>query len=497
MFREHALVPHIHVRDNVAHEHSRLESPLRCIWEEAKPDTKSGLLAAAGSKLCAMTQEKESVMVNRPTNRQLMERRVGAISRGISNAHAVFAAKALNSEIWDVEGKRYIDFCAGIAVVSTGHCHPKVIEAVAGQLALYTHTCFQVVAYEPYVALAERLCRIAPGAQPTKAFLMTTGAEAIENAIKIARAYTKRSAIIAFNGAFHGRTMYSLALTGKVDPYKTDFGPFPAEVFHAPYPSAVHGITVEDSIAGIEKLFKNEVEASRVAAIFVEPVLGEGGYIPAPPEFLQALRALCDQYGILLVADEIQTGIARTGKMFAVEHADVVPDLITLAKGLGGGIPISAVVGRADVMDASNPGGLGSTYAGNPLACAAALAVLDIVEEEKLCERSMRIGERMRSVLAAMRRKHACIGDVRGLGAMTAVEFFHGGDLKRPAPEIASAIKAQAAKRGLLLLTCGGGNVLRLMVPLTISDALLDEGLDILAGVLSELAVGQCLSAAA
>lgn len=426
------------------------------------------------------------------TNADLMKRRVESIPRGIGNAHPIFAARALNSEIWDVEGRRFIDFCAGIAVVNTGHCHPRVIKAVSDQLPLFTHTCFQVVAYESYVALTERLCRLAPGAEPKKAFLMTTGAEAVENAIKIARAYTKRSAIIAFNGAFHGRTMFSLALTGKVDPYKNGFGPFPGEVYHAPYPSDVHGITVEDALGGIEKLLKNDVEASRVAAVFVEPVQGEGGYIPAPPQFLQGLRSLCDRHGILMVADEIQTGVARTGRMLAIEHSGVVPDIITMAKGLGGGLPISAVIARADIMDASNPGGLGSTYAGSPLACVAALEVLRIVEEERLCERSVAIGERMRRFFDELAETHVCIGDVRGLGAMTAVEFFHDGNLGRPAPDIANRLKTEALKRGLLLLTCGtNGNVLRLMVPLTISDELLNEGLEIIASILAEVAVAE------
>lgn len=429
--------------------------------------------------------------MNKPLDRNtaLMARRHAAIARGIGNAHPVFAAKALNSEIWDVDGKRYIDFCAGIAVVNTGHCHPRVVEAVTAQVPLFTHTCFQVVAYESYVELAERLCRLAPGPQPKKAFFMSTGAEAVENAIKLARAYTGRSAIIAFNGAFHGRTMYSLALTGKVEPYKTGFGPFPGEIYHAQYPSTIHGVSVDDAIASIEKLLKNDVEAARVAAVFVEPVQGEGGYIPAPPAFLQRLRALCDKYGMLLVADEIQTGIGRTGKLFAMEHAGVAPDLTTLAKGLGGGMPISAVVGRADIMDHGNPGAFGSTYAGSPLACAAALAVLDVMEEEKLCERSMAIGERLRDFFTGLVKKHVCIGDVRGLGAMTAVEFFHGGDPARPAPEIANALKAEALKRGLLLLTCGNnGNVLRVMTPLTIPFDLLDEGLAIIGGILDDLA---------
>lgn len=424
--------------------------------------------------------------INSPsTNATLMARRAAAIPRGIGNAHAIFAVRAENGEIWDVEGRRYIDFCAGIAVVNTGHCHPKVIAAAKAQLDQFTHTCFQVVAYESYVELAERLCKLAPGKAPKKAFFMSTGAEAIENAIKVARAYTGRSGIIAFQGAFHGRTMFSVALTGKVDPYKLGFGPFPAEVFHAPFPNALHGISIDDSIRGIEAIFKSDIEAARVAAIFVEPVQGEGGYIPAPPEFLRRLRELCDKHGILLVADEIQTGVARTGKMFAIEHAGIEADIITMAKGLGGGLTISAVIGRADVMDAAAPGGLGSTYAGHPIACAGALAVLDVVEEEKLCERSTALGERMRARLGALKARHSSIAEVRGLGAMTAVEFCRDGDPHRPAPEIANALKAEAARRGLLLLTCGVyGNVLRIMIPLTIPETVLDEGLDILAAAL-------------
>ena len=424
--------------------------------------------------------------MSKSTNAALMARRVAAIPRGIGNAHAIFVERADNGELWDVEGRRYIDFCAGIAVVNTGHCHPKVIAAAKAQLDRFTHTCFQVVAYESYVELAERLCKLAPGSSPKKAFFMSTGAEAVENAIKVARAYTRRSAIIAFHGAFHGRTMFSVALTGKVDPYKAGFGPFPAEVFHAPFPNALHGISVDDAIRGIEAIFKNDVEAARVAAIFVEPVQGEGGYLPAPPEFLRRLRELCDQHGILLVADEIQTGVARTGKMFAIEHAGIEADIITMAKGLGGGLTISAIIGRADVMDGAAPGGLGSTYAGHPIAVAGALAVLDVVEEEKLCERSTALGKRMRGRLNALQARHRCVAEVRGLGAMTAIEFCHDADPRRPAPEIANALKTEAAKHGLLLLTCGvHGNVLRIMVPLTISDALLDEGLDLLAAALA------------
>ncbi len=415
------------------------------------------------------------------TNDALMARRAAALPRGVAQAHGVFAVRAENAEIWDVEGRRWIDFCAGIAVVNTGHCHPHVMAAARAQLNQFTHTCFQVVAYESYVELAERLNKLAPGTTPKKTFFMNTGAEAVENAIKVARAYTGRSGVIAFNGAFHGRTMFSLALTGKVDPYKKGFGPFPAEVYHAPFPDPLHGVSIDDAFHGLELIFKNDIETSRVAAIIVEPVQGEGGYIPAPAEFLQRLRALCDQHGIVLIVDEIQTGAARCGKFFAVEHAGIEPDVITMAKGLGGGMTLSAVIGKAAIMDAAVPGGLGSTYAGHPVAVAASLAVLEVIEKEKLADRAAMLGEKCRSRLNALRARFSCIADVRGLGAMTAVEFSHSGDPKKPAGDIAAALKAEAAKRGLLLLNCGSyGNVLRLMLPLTIPDSVLDEGMEIL-----------------
>ena len=415
------------------------------------------------------------------TNAQWMTRRQAALPRGVGQGHPVFAVRALNAELWDVEGARWIDFCAGIAVVNTGHSHPRVVAAAKAQLDNFTHTCFQVVAYDGYVELAERLNRLAPGTTPKKAFFMNTGAEAIENAVKIARAHTGRPGVIAFNGAFHGRTIFALAMTGKVDPYKLGMGPYPGEVFHAPFPSALHGISVDDAMDGIESIFKSDIEASRVAAIFVEPVQGEGGYIPAPPEFLRRLRALCDQRGIVLVVDEIQTGAGRCGRMFAVEHSGVEPDIITMAKGLGGGMTISAVIGKADVMDSVAPGGLGSTYSGNPVAVAAALAVLDVIEQEKICDRSIVLGEMIRARLDRMKKKFPSIAEVRGLGAMTAIELCHDGDPKRPGTELANALKAEAAKRGLLLLTCGSyGNIVRIMVPLTITDEVLSEGLTIL-----------------
>ncbi|MGQ0442522.1 MAG: 4-aminobutyrate--2-oxoglutarate transaminase [Methylophilaceae bacterium] len=421
-------------------------------------------------------------------NVALMARRSTAIPRGIGNAHAIFVERALNSEIWDVEGKRYIDFCAGIAVVNTGHRHPKVVAAVEAQLAQFNHTCFQVVAYEHYVALAERLNKLAPGVSPKKTFFMNTGAEAVENAVKVARAATGRSGIIAFTGAFHGRTMFSVALTGKIDPYKKGFGPFPAEIFHVPFPHPLHGVSEEDAMQALHTLFKNDIEVSRVAAIFIEPVQGEGGYIPASPTFLKRLRALCDEHGILLVVDEVQTGVGRCGKMFAHEHADIEADIITMAKGLGGGFTLSAIIGKAEVMDAAVPGALGSTYAGNPITVAAAHAVLDVLTEENLCVRSMQIGERLRNRFNAMQAKFSFITEVRGLGAMTGVEFCHDNNPHKPAAVIANALKTEAAKRGLLLLNCGiYGNVLRVMVPLTISDAVLDEGMHILEEALTAI----------
>lgn len=415
------------------------------------------------------------------SNAALMARRSAALPRGVGQAHALFAERADNAEIWDVEGRRWIDFCAGIAVVNTGHCHPIVMAAARQQLDKFTHTCFQVVAYESYVELCERLNAAVPGGTLKKSFLVNSGAEAVENAVKIARSATGRSGVIAFGGGFHGRTMFGMALTGKVAPYKLGFGPFPAEIFHVPFPDALHGVSEDDAIVAIERTFKYSIEASRVAAILVEPVQGEGGYVPAPLGFLQRLRALCDAHGILLVVDEVQTGIARCGKLFASELYGVEPDIMTLAKGLGGGMTVSAVVGKADIMDAADPGGLGSTYAGNPVAVASALAVLDVVEKEKLCDRAMVLGEHMRTRLTRMKARFSSIAEVRGLGAMTAVEFCRNGDPTQPATDIATALKDEAAQRGLLLLTCGlYGNVLRLMVPLTLSDALLDEGLDII-----------------
>ena len=415
------------------------------------------------------------------TNALLMARRQAAIPRGVGHSHQIFIAKGENAEIWDVEGRRYIDFAGGIAVLNTGHRNAAVIDAVKAQLDQYTHTCFQVLAYEPYVELAERLNAKAPGDFAKKTLFLTTGAEAVENAIKIARAHTGRSGVIAFTGGYHGRTMMTLGLTGKVAPYKTGFGPFPAEIFHARFPNALHGVSVDDAIASVEQIFKNDIEASRVAAIILEPVQGEGGFNVAPKELWQRLRALCDQHGILLIADEVQTGAGRTGTWFAVEQTGVAPDMITLAKSMAGGFPISAVVGRAEVMDAPAAGGLGGTYAGSPRACAAALAVLDEFEKHNLLQRSRDVGARITASLQALAQKHNCIAEVRGLGAMVAMELCKNGDVHKPDADLTKALAAEATKRGLILLTCGTyGNVVRILVPLTASDAVLDEGLAII-----------------
>lgn len=422
------------------------------------------------------------------TNALLMARRQAAIPRGVGHSHPIFIERGENAEIWDVEGRRFIDFAGGIAVLNTGHRHPAIVEAVKAQLDKYTHTCFQVLAYEPYVELAERLNAKAPGDFAKKTLFLTTGAEAVENAIKIARAHTGRSGVIAFTGGYHGRTLLTLGMTGKVAPYKTGFGPFPAEIFHARFPSALHGVSVDDAIASVEQIFKNDIEASRVAAIIVEPVQGEGGFNVAPPELLQRLRALCDQHGIVMICDEVQTGAGRTGTWFAVEQSGVAPDLITMAKSMAGGYPISAVIGRADIMDAPAPGGLGGTYAGSPLACAAALAVLDVFEQDNLLQRSRDVGARITASLQALAQRHRCIAEVRGLGAMVAMELCKNGDPHQPDADLTKALANEATRRGLILLTCGTyGNVVRILVPLTASDALLDEGLAIIAASLDAL----------
>ncbi|MCB2021364.1 MAG: 4-aminobutyrate--2-oxoglutarate transaminase [Burkholderiaceae bacterium] len=430
-------------------------------------------------------------MTTQSHNARLQTLRESAVPRGVANMLAVYAERAENAELWDADGKRYIDFGSGIAVLNTGHLHPQVVAAVQQQLLQFSHACFQITPYESYVTLCDRLNRLAPGPTPKKTILFSTGAEAVENAIKIARAHTGRSGVVAFAGGFHGRTLMTMALTGKVAPYKAGFGALPADVFHLPFPIACHGVTPEQSLEALQTLFRATIEPARVAAIIIEPVQGEGGFYIAPPAFLQALRRLCDEHGIVLIADEVQTGFARTGRMFAIEHSGVEPDLMTLAKSLAGGFPLSAVTGKAAIMDAPAPGGLGGTYAGSPIACAAAHAVLDVIEAEGLCARADAIGTLLRerlNRLAAQPPVANAIGEVRGLGAMIAMELVEGGDMARPAAALTKALVADCAARGLIILACGvRANVIRFLVPLTASDAIVTEGLDILEASLQGL----------
>ncbi|MBP8924806.1 MAG: 4-aminobutyrate--2-oxoglutarate transaminase [Pseudomonadales bacterium] len=423
------------------------------------------------------------------SNAELWARRSAAVARGVGSASQLFADRALNAEIWDVEGKRYIDFAGGIGVLNTGHRHPKVVAAIEAQLARVIHSCFQVMPYEPYIELAEKLNALAPIEGPAKTLLLSTGAEAVENAVKIARAATGRSGIIAFSGGFHGRTMLGMALTGKVAPYKIGFGPFPADIYHARFPHPYHGISVEDALGDIAHLFKSDIEATRVAAFIIEPVQGEGGFTVAPPEFMRALRALADQHGILLIADEVQSGFARTGRFFAMEHYDVRADLITTAKSIGGGLPLSGVVGRAAVMDAPAPGGLGGTYGGNPIACAAACAVVEVIREESILERAVTLGAGFRARLEQLAVPVGNgIGEIRGLGAMMAFEIVKPGS-REPDADRTNAIVARAAELGLMLLSCGVYyNTIRVLVPITVSDEVFGEGLELLTRAIRETA---------
>ena len=416
--------------------------------------------------------------MNHSKNEQLMARKAAATPRGVGVMGTFFADRADNAELWDVEGRRYIDFAGGIAVMNTGHLHPLVIGAIQAQLKRFTHTCYQVVPYESYIALAEKLNALTPGQHAKKTALFSTGAEAIENAIKIARSYTKRSGVIAFSGAFHGRSLFAVSLTGKVQPYKAGFGPFPPEIYHAPFPC--HCASLGEVKKAVAHIFKADIEPSRVAAIVFEPVQGEGGFNVIQAEAVKWLRALCDEHGIVLIADEIQTGFGRTGKMFAMEHFGVIPDLMTIAKSLAGGMPLSAVTGKAEIMDAPAPGGLGGTYAGNPLAIAAAHAVIDVMRDEHLPERGQRLGDRLKAVLQGLRAQVPQIADVRGLGAMVAVQFNQAGS-DAPDADFTKKVQAHALKRGLILLTCGvDANVIRFMFPLTIQEPVFDEAMGVL-----------------
>ena len=422
------------------------------------------------------------------TNSELLSRREQAVVRGIGHVTPISADRAQNAEVWDVEGRRYVDFAGGIAVLNTGHCHPKVLQAVREQMDRFTHTCFQVLMYEPYIELAEKLNALAPIDGPLKTALFTTGAEATENAVKMARAATGRSGVIAFTGSFHGRTALASALTGKVVPYKKGLGPVVPEIWHVPFPAGPDSVSVDEALKFLGYIFKADVDPARIAAIIIEPVQGEGGFHQAPPELMRAIRRICDEHGIVFIADEVQTGFGRTAKMFAMEHYDVQPDMICVAKSLAGGFPLSGVIGRASLMDAAAPGGIGGTYAGNPLACAAALAVISVFEEENLIERSRQLGEKLMARLQALPRRNDIVpvDNVRGLGAMVAFDIVRERGASEPDAEMTKRVVQRAYENGLILLSCGtNANTIRILVPLTVEDDILVEGLGKLEAALS------------
>lgn len=412
------------------------------------------------------------------SNKDLQQRRLDATPRGVGVMCDFFARSAENSTLTDVEGNHYTDFAAGIAVLNTGHRHPKMVKAIEKQLQDFTHTAYQIVPYESYVSLAEKINAIAPLAGPKKTAFFSTGAEAVENAIKIARAHTGRPGVIAFSGGFHGRTYMTMALTGKVAPYKIGFGPFPGSIYHVPYPSQLNHVSTQDAVAAIEGLFKSDIEPTQVAAIIFEPIQGEGGFNVAPADFVAAIRNICDEHGIVMIADEVQSGFARTGKMFAMNHYQHQPDVMTIAKSLAGGLPLSGVVGKAEIMDSPAQGGLGGTYAGNPLSVAAAHAVLDIINEENLCQRAEDLGQRLQSSLIDAKESCPALVQVRGRGSMIAAEFVDP-ETGKPSAAIAQQIQKRALRQGLLLLTCGQyGNVIRFLYPLTIPNDQFDDALD-------------------
>lgn len=424
----------------------------------------------------------------------LVARREMHVPRGITNSHPIFIERAEGARMWDVDGKEYIDFAGGIGVMNVGHSHPRVLQAIQAQLACFTHTCFQVAMYEPYIQLAERLNALAPGDGPYKTIFFTSGAEATENAVKIARAATGRPAIVAFSNSFHGRTLLGMSLTGKTKPYKQNFGPFAPEIYHVPFPYEYRGWTSEQALRSLRELFDTEVAAERIAGVIIEPVLGEGGFVQAPTDFLQELRRITSEHGILLIADEIQSGFGRTGKFFAIEHSEVIPDLITVAKSMAAGMPLSGVIGRAEVMDAPAPGGLGGTYGGNPLACAAALAVLDVFEEEHLLKKGVSLGAALMAEFRSLQQRFDQVGDVRGLGPMVAMEIVRASATREPAPGLVDQVIKNAREHGLILIKAGlYGNVLRVLVPLTVDPIALRCGLEILGTALAEVVapVGQ------
>jgi 4-aminobutyrate aminotransferase/(S)-3-amino-2-methylpropionate transaminase len=414
-----------------------------------------------------------------PRSRAILERERAVVPPALRVHLPIVAAEASNATIVDVDGNTFVDFVGGVGVVNAGHAPPRVVEAVQEQAARFLHTDFTVVPYEPYVELAERLTALAPIGGTTRAAFFNAGTEAVENAVKFARLYTGRSAVVAFEGGFHGRTLLSLTMTSKPHPYKTGLGPFAPEVYRAPFPDSYRGPSADEALERLRGMFSTHVGPDQVAAIVFEPEQGEGGFLPAPPAFVEGVRELCDRHGIVLVADEVQTGFGRTGRMFAMEHFGVEADLITVAKSIAAGLPLAGVLGRAEVMDAAHPGAVGGTYVGNPVALAAALAVLDVFAEENLVARANVIGDRMRERMLGWQQRHAAIGDVRGLGAMLAIELVRDRGTKDPAPDLVEAVIEEALQRGLLLLKAGvHGNCIRVLVPLTIEDAVLDEALD-------------------
>lgn len=423
------------------------------------------------------------------TNQSWQKRREEAVAGGVSTLLPAFIQKARNAELWDIEGNRYIDFAAGIAVLNTGHNHPKVIAAVQEQLTRFTHPCFQVTPYPEYVELAERLNALVPIKEATQTLLLTTGAEAVENAVKVARIATGRGGVIAFRGGFHGRTLMGMALTGKVAPYKQGYGPFPSGIYHAPYPAPYLGITEQHALDALDAIFAADIAPTEVAAIIIEPVQGEGGFYAAPAGFLKSLREICDRHGIVLIADEIQSGFCRTGKTFAIEHTGVEPDLVTMAKSLAGGFPLSALVGKKRLMEKALPGGLGGTYAGSPVAIAAALAVTDLIEDEQLNQKAQQVGEQITRELHALAERFDCIGDIRAVGAMVAMELVENRDATKPNKALTSVLVKEAGQQGLILLSCGvRGNVIRFLAPLTAEKEVIKEGMEKLAAALSVVA---------
>ena len=430
----------------------------------------------------------DSANLSGETNESLAARRGEAVARGVGAIHPVYAERAENATVWDVEGREYIDFAGGIAVLNTGHMHPKVKQAVQEQMEKFSHTCFMVLGYENYVEVCERINALVPGDFPKKSALFTAGAEAVENAVKVARAHTGRTGVIAFTSGYHGRTLATLALTGKVSPYSTGMGIMSGDVFRAEFPTALHGISEDDAMDSIQRIFKNDAEPGDIAAILIEPVQGEGGFYVASPEFMQRLRALCDEHGIVLIADEVQTGAGRTGTFFAMEQMGVAADITCFAKSIAGGFPLSGITGRADLMDCIGPGGMGGTYGGSPIACAAALAVLDVFEQENLLARSRQVGDKLMGRLTDLAEKYPQIGEVRGLGPMVALELFKEEDNHQPDAELTGKIVALAREKNLILLSCGTyGNVVRILVPLTVPDEQLDAGLDIVEECFREL----------